>query len=86
MCVCVFMSVYMSLCVYNNNGEKEAMRRGLVDGILMIFCCAHRPVASPGIAREASFSTRWEQLQRPTTRHYEEKYSKLEVSIEFLPW
>jgi hypothetical protein len=50
-----------------------------------ILLCS-RSVACPVIVREASFSTRWVQLQRPTARHYEEKDSKLEVYTEFLPW
>jgi hypothetical protein len=37
------------------------------------------------IIREGSFISRWEQMQKTTTRHYSESNFKLEVSIKFFP-
>jgi hypothetical protein len=37
---------------------------------------------SPVIFREASSDSRWEEIPRPTARHYVERNSKLEVSIK----
>jgi hypothetical protein len=37
----------------------------------MIFCCAHRVVPYSAMAREAPLSSNWEQMQKPTARHYE---------------
>lgn len=37
------------------------------------------------LVREASYSSRWEQMWKPTARHYVERESKLGVSIKALP-
>jgi hypothetical protein len=39
----------------------------------------------PGIIREASSNSRWEQMQRQTPRQYMEIESNLEVSIKPVP-
>lgn len=51
----------------------------------MIICHSHRLVPYLAIIKEVPFSSRWEHMQRPTARHYVERTSKLEVSINPLP-
>lgn len=41
--------------------------------LLMIFYHTHRPVPYPVIIGEIYSGIRWEQMQRPTDRHYMEK-------------
>ena len=50
----------------------------------MIFSYTPRSLPYPAITREASFSSRWEKMQRVTARHYVENESKWEVSIRSL--
>lgn len=53
---------------------------------LMIFHNTHRLMTCPIGIREASSSTRWEQVPKSTAKHYAKIESKLEVSIESLLW
>lgn len=50
----------------------------------MIFLYTHKLVASPIVIREATASSRWEQMQRPTVKHLERE-PKLLISIGSLP-
>lgn len=52
----------------------------------MTFYYTHRLMTCPIEIREASSSTRWEQVPKSTAKHFAEIESKLEVSIESLPW
>lgn len=54
-----------------------------VQWFLMIFCCTRRSVPYHWI-REASLSSRWKEMQRPTARHHVESESKWEVSVKSL--
>jgi hypothetical protein len=56
----------------------------------MIFCYTQRSVPCSAIIQEAFSCSRWEQIQKPTARHYAEKdlgthSSKWGVSINSLP-
>lgn len=51
----------------------------------MILCYTHRSMSYPGIIRDASSNSRWEQMQRQTPRQYMEIESNLEVSIKPVP-
>ena len=46
----------------------------------MIFSDSHESVSYPGIIREASSSSRWEQMQRPIARYFVKRESKWEIS------
>lgn len=43
-------------------------------------------VPCPVLIREDSSSIRWEQVQRPTARHYSERETKLKISIRCFPF
>jgi hypothetical protein len=53
----------------------------------MIFCYTYKLVPCPVITRKASSSSRWKQVQRPTSRHYSERGrdNKLELYIRSIP-
>ena len=49
-----------------------------------ISCYTHTLVSCPVVITEASSSKCWKRIQKPTARHYVQRESKLEVSIESL--
>lgn len=62
-------------------GQKKKEEEMISNDILL----PHRWVPCSVFIREASSGIRWEQMQRPTGRHYLERVSKLEISIRSLP-